>query len=351
MTKISPFLNRTIIQQYVFVMVVVFLALHTFRLQAQDENKCLPEGMIFESQEEIDNFALNYPSCNFIEGSVFIQGNQISNLLGLLPLTGVGAELQISNCTQLIDLQGLNNLRFIGRNDVPLYGLSIEGNKSLTSLSGLDSLHTILGALNISSNPLLTNLDGLGSLDTLGGLMILFNNVQLTDISALRTLRGIGGYMLIDFLPALTSLKGLDNINASTISLLRIKASENLSECDVKSICDYLEMGGLSDINGNATGCNSREEIEIACLTGLLPSGNGKNQHVVFPNPAFSHIRFYGRTAFINILSILDQTGRIVYQNTLSENEQIDISFLPKGLYIIQLKENDRLHHTAFVKM
>jgi len=350
MMKPVQFLKCGINQQCLLVMLLLSLVMHSIRLHSQPENQCLPEGISFVTQKEIDNFATNYPDCNEIIGSVFIQGQQISNLLGLLPLTSIGAELQITDCPLLTNLQGLNNLRFIGRNDVPLYGLNIEGNNSLSSLSGLDSLHTILGALNISANPLLTHLDGLSSLDTLGGLMILFNNTQLSDITAMRTLRGIGGYLLIDFLPELSSLKGLDNIMASTISLLRIKASEKLSECEVKSICDYLEIGGLSDINGNAAGCNSRDEVEAACLTKIYSSEDALNQYIVYPNPASSYIRLIGTTGFKSHLSIYEHTGRLVYQTSRLENARIDISFLPNGLYIIQLIDNKQIHHTTLIK-
>jgi hypothetical protein len=33
---------------------------------------CLPEGIFFSSQEEIDNFQTNYPGCTEIEGDVVI---------------------------------------------------------------------------------------------------------------------------------------------------------------------------------------------------------------------------------------------------------------------------------------
>ncbi len=44
---------------------------------------CLPEGIEFSSQEEIDNFQTNYPNCTEIEGSVSIAGDDITNLDGL----------------------------------------------------------------------------------------------------------------------------------------------------------------------------------------------------------------------------------------------------------------------------
>ncbi len=34
---------------------------------------CLPEGIAFETQEQIDNFQTNYPECTEIEGDVINQ--------------------------------------------------------------------------------------------------------------------------------------------------------------------------------------------------------------------------------------------------------------------------------------
>jgi hypothetical protein len=35
---------------------------------------CLPEGITFTTQEQIDNFQANYPGCTEIEGDVNING-------------------------------------------------------------------------------------------------------------------------------------------------------------------------------------------------------------------------------------------------------------------------------------
>jgi hypothetical protein len=50
---------------------------------------CLPEGITFSSQEQIDNFQTNYPDCIEIEGGVLIEGNDITNLEGLSLLEAV----------------------------------------------------------------------------------------------------------------------------------------------------------------------------------------------------------------------------------------------------------------------
>lgn len=60
---------------------------------------CLPDGITFTSQEQIDNFQNNYPNCTEIEGDVTISGYDISNLNGLYVVTTVGGGLNINGTT------------------------------------------------------------------------------------------------------------------------------------------------------------------------------------------------------------------------------------------------------------
>ena len=53
------------------------------------QSTCLPDGITFSSQEQIDNFQANYPDCTQIEGGVLIEGNDITNLEGLDVLEAV----------------------------------------------------------------------------------------------------------------------------------------------------------------------------------------------------------------------------------------------------------------------
>lgn len=54
---------------------------------------CLPEGITFSTQEEIDNYQSNYPGCVEIEGDVIIEGEDITNLDGLYGLNFVSGFL------------------------------------------------------------------------------------------------------------------------------------------------------------------------------------------------------------------------------------------------------------------
>jgi hypothetical protein len=67
---------------------------------------CLPEGITFTTQEQIDNFQTNYPGCTEIEGDVGIGGYDITNLNGLNVLTTIGGNLLIVE-SALTSLSGL----------------------------------------------------------------------------------------------------------------------------------------------------------------------------------------------------------------------------------------------------
>jgi len=217
---------------------------------------CLPDGITFLTQEQIDNFQTNYPNCTEIVGDVIISEGYITNLNGLSVLTSIEGGLRIGGLDEssaLINLTGLEGLTYIGGD------LLIIGNFSLTSLSGLDNLSSIIGNFTLGvrglyfegGNPLLTSLIGLGSLTS------------------------VGGYLSISSNNGLTSLTGLDNIDS--IPDLYITYNSSLASCEAQWLCDYLaNPNGSINIYNNAPGCNNPIEIADSCGITLscLPFGN-----------------------------------------------------------------------------
>ena len=111
---------------------------------------CLPNGIIFSSQAQIDNFQTDYPNCTQIEGDVTISGNDISNLYGLNVLTSVGGYLNIYGNTALVSLQGLDNI-----NSNSITNLTIYGNTVLTKCgvqSVCNFLARLVGVIDIENN-------------------------------------------------------------------------------------------------------------------------------------------------------------------------------------------------------
>ena len=119
--------------------ITIFLLGLAINMLAQS---CLPDGMHFYRQDQIDNFTTNFPNCTEIEGDVTISelGNYvITNLDGLGVLTAVGGDLTISYLESLTSLHGLHNITSVGGK------LDISGT-SLVDMQGLSSLEYIGGS-------------------------------------------------------------------------------------------------------------------------------------------------------------------------------------------------------------
>jgi hypothetical protein len=256
---------------YIFLMALV-------SINIANAQGCLPEGIEFKTQAQIDSFQINYPGCTKIEGNVSISqeagNNPITNLNGLNVLTSIGGDL-FYGATAVSDFTGLDNLTSIG------------GNLYLTyppvSLAGMDNLTTIGGDMVIGSDwqffygTILTSLMGLHSLTSIGGDFKILKNNVLENLSGLENLTTIGGGIRINQNYSLTSLSGLDNIKEGSITSIYICHNNSLSACNVQGICNYLASpNGTVDIHTNAYGCNDPAQIASGCGISLpcLPYGN-----------------------------------------------------------------------------
>ena len=262
---------------------------------AGQSQSCLPEGITFTLQSQIDSFQVNYPGCTVIEGDVFIHDNSdIWNLNGLNVLTAIDGSFHIQNNQMLASLTGLNNLEgvggffWIGYNNklVNLNGLNslidvgmaliIHSNDSLMSFTGFDNLTHIGGEFIIRSNHSLINLTGLISLSSIGGFLSIQLNSYLENLTGIESLTNIGGRLDICYNWSLTSLAGLNNIDPQSIEGLAIHENVSLSNCAVLSICEYLSNPtGYVYILNNAMGCKDPPQVAGACGITLpcLPYG------------------------------------------------------------------------------
>lgn len=126
---------------------------------------CLPEGISFTTQAQIDSFQILHPNCTKIEGTVYIgcTFNDITNLAGLDVLTSIGGSLIFgsqgaanSSGTHLINLEGLEGLDSIHEN------LGIVSNGQLEDISALDGLKYLGGNLSIRWNQALVTCQSAG---------------------------------------------------------------------------------------------------------------------------------------------------------------------------------------------
>lgn len=406
-------------------------------LFAQTEDSCLPEGINFTTQQQIDDFQINYPNCTEVEGNVFIGsfgGTDITNLNGLSVLISIQGDLTIGGNDSLTNLEGLEGLlsvggelhigKFIGQppgyyisnpilnsldglSNLSSIGGSIElyKNNSLTNLTGLENLTSINGNLEIKENQVLvslsglnnvsfiegsleirdnalTSLNGLENVNLIGGeLYIASTNLasltglsnlesvgshltikytELTNFSELLNLYSIGGRLDIMNNWYLTSLYGLDNINAETITNLRIKLNYSLSTCEIQSVCDYLtNPNGTISISDNAPGCNSPAQVQTACEGVSIKEFNSSPQITISPNPAKSY-------AFISLdlqtknqvkISIFNTTGvclknwQCPVQQAGQKEYQLNLSIIPPGIYFCRIEVGNEVLTKKIIKL
>ena len=234
---------------------------------------CLPEGITFTTQDQLDSFSINYPGCSMIEGDVIIRDSEIVDLHGLDSLTHVGS-LSIRNTTNLISLLGLNNLlsiegNFIVYNNTNLLNLvglenlsNIEGyirisdNSSLVNFSGLESLSNVEEGVEIYDNSALVNIGGWEALDSIGGELYI-SNYYMTSLIGLDGLTFVGGTLEIKDNVNLLSLNGLVGLNTVMGSLV-IDGNEEL-----------LNLEGLASLNKVGSSVNISDNDNLLNLSGL----------------------------------------------------------------------------------
>ncbi|GAP43868.1 protein containing Por secretion system C-terminal sorting domain [Lentimicrobium saccharophilum] len=217
---------------------------------------CLPEGITFTTQAQIDNFQANYPGCTEIEGDVTISNNwsgNITNLNGLNALTSIGGALYIEGLQNLTSLSGLDNLTSIGEY------LKIEWT-GLSTLSGLESLTSIGGNLVINVNNSLVNLTGLDYVTSIGGTLDIRMNDSLANLTGLENLSSITGGLWLQWNSSLTSLTGLDNVSSikNDVSIYGTNLINMIGLDNLSSIGGSLMIGGYE--GGN---------LALTSLTGL----------------------------------------------------------------------------------
>jgi len=182
---------------------------------------CLPWGVQFFTQQEIDDFQVNYPGCTEIGGLVTVFGPTITDLDGLSIVTAMKGGISIFDCPNLLSIDGLSNVIYLG----PGGNVFLSGLPNLESLAGLEGLDTINGSLIIGGGSYggiiqLENLAGLNNLKAVGGYVEVSNCSALTSLWGLHQLSSIGGRFNIfnnNLLPNLSGLESLTSVGLNPV--------------------------------------------------------------------------------------------------------------------------------------
>ena len=375
-------------------------------------SQCLPNGILFNTQSQIDSFQINFPGCTEILGHVTILGENITNVDGLSTVKRIGGSLDLSYNDSLTDLSGFDSLKYCkilylvgsnsltningfnsldsielieigyltsletingfanliyagdnifitecpslisisGFNSLPyVWGLYVHDNYLLTEISGFNSL-TSSHEFHFANNYQISDMTGFSNLETVADLVLF--DTKLTDLFWLHNLKTINSYFILKHNSLLESLSGIDSVNFSSANIY-ISNNYLLSMCAIENLCILLDT--LPEnilVSDNATGCNSKEEIQEACSTGIFEFSQ-PTEIIIFPNPASISLENIIKVEYDNLnkyknteLRFIDVLGRQVYKeriyNTLDRNI-VDISQWSTGIYYVLLLSDSKI--------
>ncbi|MCB9285648.1 MAG: T9SS type A sorting domain-containing protein [Lewinellaceae bacterium] len=292
----------------IYPLLLVFAIVLSALTGLSSQSGCLPDGITFTSQAQIDSFPINYPGCTVIEGEIKINGPDISSLEGLSAITSLAGNLKIFNNDVLTSLDGLEGLHVIQGDFLlidnfalasidALLGLNYVGgtfwlyrNHALTHLSGLENLITIddglvlgsdsladIGALSnltaihgglaIINNGVLENLYGLHNLADFSGSLEISENASLKDLSALASLTSIDFFLFLSENDSLENLHGLDQLMEINGDL---QIRKNASLSDLSALKNLAVVKGELRIEENASLINLSGLDNVAGIDGPL---------------------------------------------------------------------------------
>ncbi|RKD90661.1 T9SS type A sorting domain-containing protein [Mangrovibacterium diazotrophicum] len=296
-------------------------------------------SLTLSSQAQVDTLS------PFDVGSLIISGDDIDDLTPLNFLTSV-RNLRISQNKALTSLSGLNNLHTVEENLVitenasltRLTGLSnltfikddltIKGNPSLESLSGLDHIVDIGGSFTISDNDGLTNLSGLNNITSIGEYLIISDNNALRRLSGLEKLKSIKGQLNIANNVILRRLSGLDNLRSIGRTTGIITGGHQhyytwkaIDITNNDALYDLTGLNNLVTVNGTINISNNDALTNLSALSSLTMVSNNLEitQNYSLNNfcgiyPLFSNDGLKGRH-FTNNRNALNPTTREIIEN------------------------------------
>ncbi len=239
-----------------------FLFYQAGEISAQD---CFPNGHIFSSQSQINNFKRDFPDCSVIDGDLRISGSDISSLDSLSSILLVRGDFVVDSCPLLESLEGLRLIsieRFI----------LIHENALLNSLEGLDQITGEVEGISLNDNPSLEHIGSLHLVEKTKKLFI-YNNTRLKAIDGFTKLTEVSERLAFFDNPLLEDIGSL-NSKMDILGALEIYDNPRLSDCSIRPICNYLKApAGNIIIARNGRDCNSIDEVRDACPSPCLPGG------------------------------------------------------------------------------
>jgi hypothetical protein len=325
--------------------------------------QCPTEITLLQTQEDVDNFAIDYPNCTQLTRTMIIgsETSDVNDLSALSQLTQIGTPVGnginlIISGTNLNSLSGLDNLEYVG-GSLNIYDTGI------INLTGLENLATIRDSFTVSGNSNLMNFIGVDVLSESGSLSVSNNisqtsfegmeafqgttygsgDIQIADLDNLISIEGLNnvsqikqlrllncdallsldpfenliqlGSVIIRDNDSLASITGLSNVDPETVFYsLSISNCPNLSYCSINLFCENFDNTNpnvVIFIENNALGCNTPQEVQIECGNVNIPDTNFLSA-LLFHSPTIDtngddNIQFTEAEAFTGTLDVSEE--------------------------------------------
>lgn len=142
-----------------------------------------------------------------VTGEVQVNRTNFEHIDFLVCLEQVGRSITIFGNDNLVDIEGLKNLKSVGEmcpaNASTCGNIVISENASLTDMDGINELVELHGSLSISSNPSLEAITGLSSLVVIRENITIQYNDVLNNLSGFKALKAVGGNFSVTNNPSL----------------------------------------------------------------------------------------------------------------------------------------------------
>jgi hypothetical protein len=296
-----------------------------------------------DNNGEITDF--NFPSLTYIGGLRIEDNPKLGSIYGLSNVERIGPDgVEFLDGNAFMQLQGMEKVQYI-EGDFKAYKSNIR------DFAGLSVLDSISGHFNIQENIRLRSFNGMNNLKSVGGNLWIINNPDLLYFSSLISLKKIDGFIDIAQNRFLTTLSGLDSIDPTTVTELRISANRELSQCAVESVCDYLFTSSPRTIAGNATGCATEMEVQEACNAVSTEDFERLEALEVVPNPIVSTLRLAHHEGPGMDFTISSTFHQEVSKGRIWPGDELDVSGLAPGVYFIRVSLGNHSKTFHFVKL
>jgi hypothetical protein len=301
---------------------IIILILHTINLSAQN---CIPSAIVFSTQEQVDEFPINYPTCTIVDGSIGVTGT-VENLDSLVQLAEIGGNFFINNSSVLMDISGLENLESIGG------FLKIENTNNLESLAGLENLINIGDDLEFI-NPHFPNLQPFSSLLTIGGGLIIqnTNGIDTFNLDGLSNLTSINGDFTLNGDIQFSGFENLESISGN-LNLNSLDQKTNILFSNLISIggffeCKYSKIESINspilDSIGGYLLIQSNIEMKSVQFNSLQVINGGLT---IKSNSKFCNMNF-NEVVIINGNVLFQSLNDLLYIDSLSSLKTINGDF------------------------